>query len=214
VTALVDFIRSDLGTVLLVGGLVLALGGLAIFGIRVPERTRLSRDLAKLTSELGLTESVARLGYWNRRPNTDLTTWSDGLYKIFGVDPETFQPTLRNVRQFFLKEDLPTVVELTDPEKTDRKGGDAEVRIHCADGAIKDLLIATRFRFSKSGKHIGLFGVVIDITDRKSAERAIAEREEQLQSAIAAMGASVCRRTWGRRTPVRNSKNKGGATRP
>ena len=190
-TAILDFLKSDAAILSLLAVLLAVLVALAIFVIRLPERVRLSRDLKELSREIALAENVARLGYWNRRLDTDALSWSAGMYEVFGEDPKTFVPTLSTVRSRIFPEDLPLVERLTNAELTDGKGGDAEIRIRCDNGLVKDVLLATRYQYDRSGKFIGFFGIANDITSRKTAERNVAEREEQLQTAITAMGAAI-----------------------
>ena len=173
------------------GGLILVvLVGIGLL-ILILKRQRMIREMQALTADMSLAETVARIGYWKRGFNPSTPTWSAGMYEIFGQDPKYFSPTVENVGALFLPQDLPAVRALTEPETTHRKGGEIESRIRMPDGTIKDVLVAIRFRISKGGKVTGLFGLVADITARKSAERAIAEREEQLQLAVSAMGAAI-----------------------
>lgn len=154
------------------------------------QRLRLARDLKALTADMNLAEEVARIGYWSRPVNGKAAVWSPGLYEIFGQDPATFAPTPEAVRPLFFPQDLPAVSALNDFDATGGKGGEVEARIRCADGRIKEVLVATRFQMKKD-RVVGQFGVVADITARKAAERRAIEREEQLQRAVSAMGAAI-----------------------
>ncbi len=156
------------------------------------QRQRLIRDLQALTADMKLAENVARIGYWSRpAKNTEITTWSDGLYDIFEQDPRTFVPSREVVAKLYLPGDWEDVVALSDAVEAGRKGGEVEVRIRCPSGKIKDVLVVTRGRVGKSDKLLSLFGIVADITARKSAERAARDREEQMQRAVSAMGAAI-----------------------
>ena len=155
------------------------------------QRLKLLRDLEALSADMLLAENVAGIGYWSRAAGTDLAVWSAGMFEVFGQDPMHFKPSGENIVSAVLPQYVPALRALTDPEATGRKGGEVEAQIRCPDGKLKDILVATRYRFAKSGKFTGLFGVVADITARKAAERAIAEREEQLQRAISATGAAI-----------------------
>jgi len=154
-------------------------------------RLRLIRELKTLTADMTLAETVARMGYWSRPINSARAVWSAGMFEVFGQDPAAFTPTVESVRALFLPEDLEAVIALTKPEIAGRKGGEIEARIRCPDGTIKHVLVAVRYRFSGANKIVGLFGIVADITARKLAERATAEREDQLQRAVSAMGAAI-----------------------
>ncbi|MBY0509585.1 MAG: PAS domain S-box protein, partial [Rhodospirillaceae bacterium] len=178
-------------TFALIGAGLLIVVGTFVLLTQLLQRLRLARDLEALSADMMLAETVAGIGYWSRSEDTDLAVWSTGMYEVFEQDSKTFVPNYDNVIATFLPQYAPVLAALTDPETTGRKGGEVEARIRCPDGKIKDVLVATRYRFTKAGRFQGLFGVVADITARKAAERAIAEREEQLQRAISATGAAI-----------------------
>jgi len=185
-------VMTDPLTIALITALPVAIAGGFFFLLQFRTRQRLARDLEALSEDMHLAENFARMGYWSRdADSTADTKWSAGLYEVFGQDPKTFKPSRENSRELFFQQDLPAVMALTDPNNTGFKGGEVEARIRCPDGRIKNVLVVTRYRFSKSGKLVGLFGVVADITARKAAERTVVEREEQLQRAISAMGAAI-----------------------
>jgi PAS domain-containing protein len=177
--------------VLLGVGAILAVLGAAAFIYQITQRQRVFRDLQALSQDMLLAEDVARIGYWNMDFPTNRVTWSAGMYHLFEQDRAYFQPTAENVGPLFMPQYLPGVRALTDPESTGGRGGEVEARIVCPDGDIKDVLVATRFRRAKGVKVTGVFGIVADITARKVAQRTRAEREEQLQRAISAMGAGI-----------------------
>jgi PAS domain S-box-containing protein len=175
----------------LIGGASLAVvliwAGVAMYR----RRSRLMDELRVLTDDMRLAENVARMGYWRRDIGVEEAIWSPGMYELFGQDPQTFKATRQNVQSLFLPEYVSALIALADPEATARRGGEAEMRIKCPDGRIKDVLLVARYRFSKAGKLLGVLCVVADITARKTAERAIIEREDQLQRAVSAMGAAI-----------------------
>lgn len=52
-----------------------------------------------------------------------------------------------------------------------------EVRIRCADGKVRDFLIHKARYSNVSGEVIGIVGILLDITERKKAEKALQETE-------------------------------------
>lgn len=156
------------------------------------KRTMLEREMAVLAEDMALTENTSRLGYFRRGLEADSIRWSDGIFAIFGLDPKSFIPMPDSAREFILPEYWPTLDRLRDPEATGRRGGEVEVRFRYANGEIRDLYIVVRYRFDRRGRFTDTFGVVADVTARKAAERAMAEREAELKRTIAVTGAA----TW------------------
>ncbi len=161
---------------------------LAFFGV---QRLRLVRDLKTLTADMTFAETVARIGYFSRAINSNRHVWSPGMFEVFDQDPRQFTPILENIAPLFLDSDFETIAAFTRPEITGHKGGEVDARIRCPEGKIKHVRVAIRHRVTEGGKVTGIFGIVADITARKVAERAMAEREEQLQRAVSAMGAAI-----------------------
>src|SRR5579883_2931933 len=169
---------------------VLALGVLLLVVIS-RQRRKFARDLAMLVADVALAEEVAGLGYWRRVMGSDEAWWSGGMYRLFGLDPVQFRPLVKNISARFHPDDWSAVTRLTDPAATGGKGGNAEARIFCGDGSIKDVLVATRYRTARSGEVEEVFGIIADITARKAAMRISALREEQMRRAVDAMAAAV-----------------------
>src|ERR1700730_12615330 len=76
---------------------------------RVAERTA---ELEASTSRLlhseqrrSLALAAGQMGSWQWDPLTGRFQWDDGQYRIFGVDPETFDVTIENVRRLVHPDD-------------------------------------------------------------------------------------------------------------
>ncbi len=68
--------------------------------ISITDITRLKRseeDLRTKTRQLETSQRVARLGSWEWDMANDDVTWSDELYRIFGIEPQTFKSTYEAV---------------------------------------------------------------------------------------------------------------------
>ena len=57
------------------------------------ERRELVETLQLREQQLAHAQEIARLGSWDLDLSTDAVTWSDQLYRMFGVDPATFHLT-------------------------------------------------------------------------------------------------------------------------
>jgi PAS domain-containing protein len=63
-----------------------------------PEETAdLRAAVRDSTRRLGELEELARVGSWEWDVVADVVTWSDQLYRIFGVKPDDFEATLRGL---------------------------------------------------------------------------------------------------------------------
>jgi GAF domain-containing protein len=54
--------------------------------------------LRKSEANLKEAQSLAKIGYWNRDIRADRLTWSDEMWRIFGLEPQNLTPTIANSR--------------------------------------------------------------------------------------------------------------------
>jgi PAS domain S-box-containing protein len=112
--------------------------------------------------------------------------WSDETYRILGFDPLDGLPSFDAVLQRLHPDDRERFVEVARRgvrEKTDYK---IELRIIFPEGLTKYTELAAHPKFSEDGKLIEVVGTIIDVTERKRAEREH-ERLRQLESDLAHM---------------------------
>ena len=137
------------------------------------ESQRLRETLGRLRrSELNLSEAqrVAEFGSWEWDIVRDEVTWSDQLYRIYGLEQKGFQATFEGY------------LERVHPEDRDRvsnqiraavvRGGSFtfEERIVRPDGEVKRLLSRGRALKEESGRVTGMLGVCQDVTRQRSNE--------------------------------------------
>ncbi len=174
--------------IVVAAGVLLAVA-VIFLGLTLFQRRRLAEQFAGLAADVALTEDVTGLGSWSHGINDASARWSPGLYKLFGVDPKTFVPAREAILSRVHPDDLPAFARIAAHEASGGQGGDAEVRLFCFDGSVKDVLVVVRFRKNRQGAPKDVVGVVFDISSRKAAQRMVALREEQLQLAMDAMDA-------------------------
>ncbi|MGH1414411.1 MAG: PAS domain-containing protein [Pelagimonas sp.] len=137
-----------------------------------------------LSNKLLRAERIAKLGNWSRRLGEETMYWSDALCQIFGLDPETFQPNMRDLDKLFHPEDLELVEkgELRvlqkwhlDPNMVDR----IRVRIFRPDGETRYCDISTIVETDIDGKPFELVGTVQDITGLVVAEQQLVAAQKK-----------------------------------
>jgi PAS domain S-box-containing protein len=135
----------------------LALARAELFG-----RERDSRE------QLAEAQQIARIGSWDWDLATNDIVWSDEMYRIYGLDPDTFKPNYDSLSQFSPdgREGTRASVQAAIEHDTPL---DAEQRIIRPDG--KEVFIYARGKvLRKNGKAVRLIGTAQDITERKKQE--------------------------------------------
>lgn len=126
-----------------------------------------------------IAQEVAHLGHWEMNLHTGEMVWSDEIYRIFGLDPQSTTPSY----EVFLKAVHPDDSErLAIHIKKIRQEGDSDIayRIVLSDGRVRD--VYGRAVLLNTAE---IVGVLQDITERKLTERALLRSEDKLVRAQA-----------------------------
>jgi PAS domain S-box-containing protein len=143
------------------------------------ERKRAEEALRRSEAYLAEAESLSKSGSWAWKPAAnEVTYWSPGRYRLFGFDPAAGVPTLDAVLERMHPEDRTHWLERT---MSVVRGGEAEsdFRIVLPNGEIKHVHGVGHPFFSSSGDVVEIIGTAVDVTERKRAEDALRESEEQ-----------------------------------
>ncbi|MFQ6613102.1 MAG: PAS domain S-box protein, partial [Fidelibacterota bacterium] len=129
-------------------------------------------------------EEVAGMGflYWNLR--TDEIELSPQVIKMYGLEAEKRWVTPEFVEQVCHPEDLHYVKEQLNSTLTEEQPYDIDYRIVRPDGSILWVHAQAELEKDKDGQPIRLLGTVIDITERKETEQALAKSEKQYRTMI------------------------------
>lgn len=134
------------------------------------QQEALSAQLRHSAKTLAEAQSIAHVGSWEHDANGDYWYWSDEVFRIFGVDPAVFKPSLSTLRARIHKQDLPRYNEYYANSLTSRVPTGLGLRILTDHGAIKSVHVSGRSDFDADGRFIRAVGTVQDITERKDAD--------------------------------------------
>jgi PAS domain S-box-containing protein len=135
---------------------------------RVADRTA---ELRAANARLAEAQALARLGFWEWDLPTGRVTWSDEMYRIYGVppmEPVTFERAIELVDpddREQIRENVRRALE----DRSDELPA-VEYRVHRADGTTASLLGRARAVVS-DGEVVRMVGTVQDITERRELER-------------------------------------------
>ncbi|NJK34402.1 MAG: PAS domain-containing protein [Oscillatoriales cyanobacterium SM2_2_1] len=137
-------------------------------------------ELALRRSEAMLQEAqrTAKLGYWEYYPEDGRIFWSDEACRIFECDPAKGAPTFAEAEARLHPDDrllhtrcVTLAVEQGIPYHV-------ELRLILGNGSFKYIEGISKIE-QQNGRTVRVYGSVLDITDRKIAELALRESEEQ-----------------------------------
>ncbi|MEB3289848.1 MAG: PAS domain-containing protein [Leptolyngbya sp.] len=149
--------------------------------------TRLKEAEGKLQhSEAHLRESqrIGNLGSWTVETATNRMTWSDQLYRIFGLPPDTVLANFEALQQYFHPDDRERHRQVVEQTLATQDPYDDEFRIVRPDGCVATINVRGETLGNAQGVATHLMGTVQDITQRKQAEQQLADLSLQLNLAL------------------------------
>ena len=146
----------------------------------VTERNRAQSQLIEGSKRMHYILATTKAGIWESGTGLNAAIWSDEIWRLYGLDPHSCEPSTENWLNTIIPEDREEIREQI--IKTKRNGTELNCmwRVRDPDGSIRWLLAkGTPFKDSE-GKRLGYMGIVIDITDRKKEEEEKQHLEAQL----------------------------------
>ena len=150
----------------------------------IEERKRIEQKLAARERQLAEAQRLAQVGSWNWDTVTNEITWSDELYRIYGVDRDTFEITPENVRRLIAEDDLGALRESVNKCRQTGEPFRAEYRIRLPDGSMRTVAARGEGLRDSKGRVTRLAGTAQDITDAKRAEASLREAEERYRKVV------------------------------
>ncbi|HEY8614997.1 PAS domain S-box protein [Phenylobacterium sp.] len=134
-------------------------------------RDRRRGDANRLLLEL--VEQISGVGHWRIDGPALKLTWSEQTYRIHGLDPASFQPDFGKALAFYAEEDRERHARAVLDAFASGEGYEMQLKLHRADGSVRDVMLRTRAQAGEDGQVIGLFGVIEDITDHLQSIKAV-----------------------------------------
>lgn len=134
-------------------------------------------------SEAGLVEAqrIARLGSWNWDIINDSLSWSEGIYRIFGLDPQEFDDTYEAFINSIHPDDRESVKEAVGRALDEHEPYSIVHRIVTPDSVEKIVQEQGEVYFDESDRPVRMVGTVQDITEYTHSKEKVARQVKQLE---------------------------------
>lgn len=136
----------------------------------VSENKKLSSDLLRRKRQLAEAQAIAHIGSWEYNPEIGLSDWSEELYRIYGVDPANFTPSVKSLLELVHIEDRPLLQGWVDACLAGKKVSTLEFRVIRPDGTLRYIEAQGRLFRDSADTTRRMAGTSRDITERKSVE--------------------------------------------
>ena len=134
---------------------------------------RARRALEAANEELGAAQAISHIGSWDWVIPTGTVWWSDELYRIMGLSPASFAPSLEAFLELVHPEDRARVEEIVAGAVAEGSDFDYETRITTTDESVCWIHALGAVAVDEDGKVVKVSGTVQDITQRKALEAEI-----------------------------------------
>jgi PAS domain S-box-containing protein len=161
-----------------------AVTGLRGVTLDITNRKRAEEELRQIEERLRLAQCAARVGTWEWNLTTGESTWSEGIYKLLGLEPGDGNASVEDFIGFIHPQDRDRALRKVESVISDSGMYYDEFRIIRRDGSIVWLASKGNAVRGDSGRAERMIGVNIDITERKLAQEAMRQIEQRHQDII------------------------------
>jgi PAS domain S-box-containing protein len=153
----------------------------------ITERKRAEAALQQSEQRLRLAQRAANVGTWEWNLQTNEVSWSEGIWRLLGLEHNCEQPGIKAWADFIHPGDRERTMQNVEAIFAQGEDYYDEFRIIRADGSIRWLASIGQVIRNPHRQVERFLGVNIDISDRKYAEEALETNLAQLEAVINSM---------------------------
>ncbi|PLX93449.1 MAG: hypothetical protein C0620_07595 [Desulfuromonas sp.] len=143
-------------------------------------RRRAEEALRASEKSLSEAQRIAHLGHWKRNLVENSVWWSDEVYRIFGLEPQTFIPSYDEFIQCVHPDDREMVQQTISDALDQATSFNMDYRIMLPDGTERTVNEQAEVSSDEQGRSISVHGTVHDITERKKVD----QMKDEMLSAV------------------------------
>lgn len=129
-------------------------------------------------------ETVAHIGGWEHNLETDEIVWTKEIYRIFDINPETFDASmLKNNLALFDEESSQKLKDAIDKAINQQKPYDLELSINTPLGNKKWIWTSGQPEVI-DGKVVRIYGSLMDISERKTVEKNLRNERQRFKQIL------------------------------
>ncbi len=152
--------------------------------------------------QLSEAEAIGRMGHWHWLIGEDEISWSEEIFRIFGVDQNRFTPSINTLGDLVHRRDLGRVIQIFQRAIIEEKSYDMEFRIVRPGGDIRYVMCEGRCEKDQTGEVIALYGIMQDMTERMLYEQELRRAKDASEQAYAAKSRFLANMSHELRTPL------------
>jgi PAS domain S-box-containing protein len=154
--------------------------GLACYWNDVTEVKHAQEELRRSEAYLAEGQRISHTGSWALNAASGEIFWSTEHFRICGLDPRTFTPSIETVPRIIHPDDLPAVRETWQNAYHGKREYEGEFRVLRPDGTIRHVRSLGHPVSNAAGELTEYVGTIADITEQKQSESRLAELQAEL----------------------------------
>ena len=170
----------------------------------ITERHQREQKLREREAELSTAQRIAQLGGWRYDHRTRQISWSEEMFRLFGVEPEAFRLSAASIFACIHPEDRDRerVLRLLTARGRRTAVREGEFRIIRSCGEERVLWAESQRECDEDGVEVARFGVCQDITARKLDQLALIQAKEVAEAASRSKSQFLANMSHELRTPL------------
>ena len=176
------------------------------FGRDVTDRKTADQQLRNSEARLAEAQQLAQIGSWERYFGSRQSAWSDQLFRLYGVEPDTEEPSNALFLTSVHPDDRAEVKRILKAQELLGGLDNYGHRIVRPNGEVRFVQQRVEQIFDEPGELIGVRGTAQDITELKRAEDDLRESEERFRGIIENSPTAVFLKDMEGRFQIVNSK--------
>ena len=161
-----------------------AITGCSVFRKNITSRVEMYRKLQKKEDYLKEAQEIANVGHWNWDMVKDEIQWSDQLYKVFGLDSETFEANYEGLMNIIHPEDQEAFGNSIENCLTNGNPHDIMHRIVMPSGSIRHVHQKGKAYHIDDDTPVRMAGTIQDVTQLEEARLQNKKQYNELQNFV------------------------------
>ncbi|MFI4975380.1 MAG: PAS domain S-box protein [Caulobacterales bacterium] len=128
-----------------------------------------------------MAEETAGVGHWRMDVATRVSNWSDGVFRIYGLEPSGAVPSNAEILAMYSPNDRDMVLAHLRKILADGTPFTYEAAITRPNGEVRHVMSNGAAERNAAGEVVTVFGIFMDVTDAHARELALRESEAHLR---------------------------------
>jgi len=157
-----------------------AVSAIGVVASDITDRRLTEQALREQRTLLAEAQKIAGLGSWEWDPDTGRVSWSDELYRIFGVTPQDVQPSFENYLERLHPEDRQQSGSMVARALIDNRPFSMLERVVRPGGELRYVRSQGEVVRNERGKPIKVLVACLDISEQRHSESALRQAAQDL----------------------------------